>query len=89
MVNNRVSAIRSSHFNHVYDNIISFDNLLQSWKDFLNGKRKRKDVILFSLNLMDNILQLHQDLLNKTYHHGFYQALKSMIQNQEIFTKLR
>jgi len=42
----------------------------------LNGKRKRKDVILFSFNLMDNIYSLHNDLENKTYAHSFYEAFK-------------
>jgi retron-type reverse transcriptase len=42
----------------------------------LNGKRKRKDVILFSLNLMDNIYSLHNDLKNKTYKHSNYEAFK-------------
>ncbi|KKQ22108.1 MAG: Retron-type reverse transcriptase [Candidatus Moranbacteria bacterium GW2011_GWF2_37_11] len=30
----------------------------------------------FSMNLMDNIFSLHQDLLNHTYKHGGYQAFK-------------
>jgi len=42
----------------------------------LKGKRKRKDVQEFSLSLMDNIIQLHQDLGNHTYNHGPYQAFR-------------
>lgn len=61
---------------HNYDNIISVENLLISWREFLNGKRKRKDVILFSMNLMDNIYSLHNDLKNKTYKHSDYEAFK-------------
>lgn len=49
---------------------------MESWKEFLKGKRKRKDVQEFSLNLMDNIIQLHQDLANHTYNHGPYQAFR-------------
>lgn len=45
-----------------------------SWQEFLKGKRKRKDVQEFSLNLMDNIIELHDDLINKTYKHGNYEA---------------
>jgi len=52
------------------------DNLLDSWREFLRGKRKRRDVAEFSLNLMDNILTLRQDLVNKTYCHGSYRAFK-------------
>ena len=57
-----------------YDDIISPDNLLGAWKEFLRGKRNRKDVQEFQLHLMDNILDLHQDLKNKTYTHGKYEA---------------
>ena len=59
---------------HTYDSIISVENLLGAWREFICGKRRRKDVQVFQMNLMDNILQLHQDLKNKTYQHGTYQA---------------
>lgn len=57
-----------------YQDIISLDNLLSAWQEFLRGKRKRKDVQEFSLNLMDNITALHGDLFHHTYKHGGYQA---------------
>ena len=52
------------------------ENLLEAWREFLNGKRKRKDVQEFSLSLMDNIIQLYQELANHTYNHGSYQAFR-------------
>jgi len=61
---------------HTFNNIISVDNLLESWKEFLRGKRKRKDVVMFSVHLADNILDLHWELYNKTYQHGLYHAFK-------------
>ena len=61
---------------HIYDNIISLPNLLISWQEFLKGKKKRKDVIKFSLNLTDNIFGLHADLVNKKYKHSLYTAFK-------------
>lgn len=42
----------------------------------MRGKRKRRDVVRFSLRFMDNILKLHSDLLDKTYQHGPYYAFK-------------
>lgn len=57
-----------------YSNIISVNNLLTAWKEFLRGKKKRKDVNLFSLHLMDNIFNLHEDLKNKKYRHNGYEA---------------
>ena len=50
--------------------------MLSAWREFLCGKRKRKDVAEFSLNLMGNVITLHQDLLRKTYKHGSYQLFK-------------
>jgi RNA-directed DNA polymerase len=50
--------------------------LLSAWGEFLRGKRKKKDVQEFELRLMDNILALHRDLADKTYHHGPYHAFK-------------
>jgi len=61
---------------HSYNSIISVENLLIAWREFLSGKRKRKDVIQFSLNLTDNILLLHQELTHQTYLHGSYHAFK-------------
>src|SRR3989338_7502486 len=57
-----------------FEEIISVENLLLAWKEFLRGKKNKKDVQEFQLHLMDNILSLHQDLKNKTYKHGGYMA---------------
>ena len=59
---------------HSYDDIISIENLLLAWVEFLRGKKKRKDVQEWQLNLMDNILDLHRDLVAKKYKHGQYEA---------------
>ncbi len=50
--------------------------MLISWKGFLNGKRKRRDVAKFSIKFTDNILKLHKDLSGKSYKHGLYHAFK-------------
>lgn len=52
------------------------ENLLVAWREFLKGKRWRKDVEQFSVHLTDNIFELHRDLTNKTYHHGPYKAFR-------------
>ncbi|KKT82713.1 MAG: Retron-type reverse transcriptase [Candidatus Yanofskybacteria bacterium GW2011_GWA2_44_9] len=57
-----------------FEEIISLNNLLLAWQEFVKGKRGRRDVQEFSFNLMDNIISLHQDLSNHTYKHGGYQA---------------
>lgn len=61
---------------HKYNDIISVENLLTAWREFLRGKRKRQDIAEFSLHLTDNILVLHRELVDKTYKHGNYQEFK-------------
>lgn len=63
-----------SELAHTYESIISLENLLEAWREFVRGKRKRKDVQEFELRLMDNVLSLHFDLRNKTYRHSDYEA---------------
>lgn len=59
---------------HRYEDIISVENLLFAWQEFIKGKRNKQDVQDFSLHLMDNIISLHNNLANQTYKHGGYCA---------------
>jgi len=61
-------------FSHSFEDLISIDNLLQGFQEFTKGKRSKKDVQEFSFYLMDNIFNLHNDLVNKNYRHGGYQV---------------
>lgn len=63
-------------FTHTYEDIISVENLLAAWREFVRGKRGRADVQLFERNLMANILSLHSDLAHSTYRHGPYEAFR-------------
>ncbi|OHA83790.1 MAG: hypothetical protein A2937_01825 [Candidatus Yonathbacteria bacterium RIFCSPLOWO2_01_FULL_47_33b] len=55
-----------------FEEIISYENLLRAWEDFIKGKRGRRDVDMFARTLSDNLWQLHFDLKNSTYAHGGY-----------------
>lgn len=55
-----------------YKDIVCLDSLLFAWQNFLVGKKSKKDVQEFSLNLMDNLFQLHHDLTHNNYQHGGY-----------------
>ncbi|OGN14877.1 MAG: hypothetical protein A3J47_02655 [Candidatus Yanofskybacteria bacterium RIFCSPHIGHO2_02_FULL_43_22] len=59
---------------HAYKDIISLENLLLAWKEFITGKKKRKDVQEFERYLMGNIISLHDDLDNKIYAHSSYET---------------
>lgn len=61
-------------FGRSYKNIITVENLLRAWQEFLSGKKNRIDVSAFQNRLMNNICDLHQELADKTYKHGEYHA---------------
>jgi len=61
-------------FIHSYHSIISIENLLLAWQEFLKGKKNRKDVQEFEQRLMENTIDLHNDLRDGNYRHSEYQA---------------
>lgn len=63
-------------FAHSYEDIISVENLLAAWKEFVVDKRRKIDVQEFQHALMDNILRLHQELKDGSYRHSSYYAFK-------------
>ena len=63
-----------SQLSYIYKDIISTDNLLTAWPEFILGKRQATDVQAIALYLMDNIISLHQELANRTYRHGSYES---------------
>jgi RNA-directed DNA polymerase len=60
----------------MFNELISLENLLAAWQEFLCGKRKKPDVQEFGFNLTDNIIFLHHDLANGIYRHGGYHEFK-------------
>ncbi len=66
----------SRRLRHKYKDIISVENLLASWREFLKDKKKKKDVAEFSLHFLDNVFYLHNSLKDKTYTHGEYKPFK-------------
>jgi len=63
-------------FHHTHNNIISLENLLEAWKEFVPGKRTRKDVQEFERDLMTNLIALHHEFAAKKYSHSAYQHFK-------------
>lgn len=74
---------------HNFDDIVCLDNLLGAWREFLKGKRNKKDVQEFAWRLMDNILKLHRDLVNHTYKHSSYQVFHICDPKPRIIHKAR
>lgn len=65
-----------TQLSHKFEDVISIDNLLLAWQEFIKGKKNKKDVQIFSFYLMDNILLLHNDLKNRAYKHGGYERFR-------------
>ena len=55
---------------HKYNDIISLENLCLAWQEFVVGKKSKLDVLEFERNLTDNIVKLHEALVNRTYRYG-------------------
>src|SRR3989339_2034574 len=58
--------------NEIFEEIICLENLFAAWREFYKGKKQKKDVEEFSVNLEDNIFALHDDLKNGNYQHSQY-----------------
>lgn len=55
-----------------YVDLVSPENLFIAFDEFKRGKRKKEDVMEFEQNLEENIFELSQQLISKTYCHGSY-----------------
>ncbi len=49
----------------MFEDIISFQNLCFAWQEFVRGKKLKKDVADFSLDLSGNLYALHEDSATK------------------------
>lgn len=59
-------------WHRVYPNLITKQNIFRGYKEFLKGKKTKKDVVSFGENKENNLRKLRNDLLNKTYQPGGY-----------------
>jgi len=50
-----------------YEYLCSMGNLTLAWRNARKGKAHKKDVLKFEENLEKNLLELHKELINKTY----------------------
>lgn len=52
---------------HIFQKIISIENLLLAWREFRRGKGNKKETQEFEFNLEENLSELRIDLTNQTY----------------------
>lgn len=61
------------HF-HLFDHLVSFENLITAFYKAAKGKRKQPNVAVFECNLEANILRLRHELLEGMYFPGSYRT---------------
>ena len=59
-------------YNHLFEQICSFENLLSAAKKAQRGKKSKQDVAMFNFHRERELLKLQEELLNQTYHPGEY-----------------
>jgi retron-type reverse transcriptase len=57
----------------LFEEIISYQNILRAWEEFSFDKTKRMDVLRFEARLEQEVIALHDELINGSYKHGGYQ----------------
>lgn len=57
---------------NIYPKIYDFENLYQAYLEARKNKRFREDVLRFSAHLEENLIQLQNELIYKTYSVGRY-----------------
>src|SRR3990167_6504273 len=59
-----------------YEEMVSVENLLAAWQEFLPGKRAQRDVAAFGANPLDNVIDFPEDLATGHYRPGGYTHLR-------------
>jgi RNA-directed DNA polymerase len=62
------------HIHGLYSSITSQENIFTAWREFVTGKKNKKDVLDFSASYEASLIALADALQKKTYCHGGYQA---------------
>ncbi len=59
-------------FNHLYDEVTSFENLYVAYRKAARGKRGQAPVATFEFNVEANLCRLQDELVAQTYRPGQY-----------------
>lgn len=70
-----------------YDKALTYENLMKAHKLSKRGKFLRKDVILFSMDVEENIQKLYEELKTGKYQHGSNTSFKIYEPKERIIEK--
>lgn len=62
----------SKTIRNVFDKKLTFDALLEAEERASKGKKKRKEIILFEMDLETNIIKILNEIKSGTYSFGNY-----------------
>ena len=68
-----------------FEKIYDFQNLYKAHKKSRLGKRSRKSVIDFEMNLSENLIKLSEQIKNKSYNISGYYAKTEKRRNHNSF----
>ena len=74
MNDRNLKSITTFSHDDLFSRINLIENLLASWQKFSKGKIDKPDVLKFSFELEKNLFDLHYDLKNNQYRHGYYSS---------------
>lgn len=63
-------------FGNLYNDICAISNLRQAFYKARKGKKKTHPIAAFEVNLEWELLRLHEELTNRSYHPGQYNTFK-------------
>jgi retron-type reverse transcriptase len=63
-------------FNHLWPEIVSFENLYLAAKKAQKGKRFKESILEFNDRLEDNLIELQRELTDKNYQPGAYHSFR-------------
>ena len=54
-------------YSNLYSQIYDFNNLFEAYREASQNKRYHSDILLFTSNLEENLIELQNELIWKTY----------------------
>lgn len=61
-------------YKHLFEELISFDNLLLAAEKAQNGKRSKPNVVQFMFNMEKELFRIQEELRTQRYRPGAYNA---------------
>lgn len=73
---------------NIFSKVIEYENLLLAYYKARKGKKKKKEVLRFSYNLEKNLIDLKEELDNKTYKPGKYRVFRVLFPKERVIKAL-